>query len=340
MKKIFVFYCFIVSALLFSFCRQKRLSGPDPIVPDPVLPEPVLSVSLTDLTIGYDAGCTATFDVFSNTDWSVIDDADWLTVSPDSGSNDGTVTIIASSDNPLMNERSATVTVSATGVTDQTVAVTQDTRYSKMYGNDGRVYYCIQISDQLWTAENLRETQYRNGDAIPIVTGPVAWSNLTTGALCAYDNDESNADTYGYLYNWYAVDDARNIAPEGWHVPTDEDWKELEMYLGMSQSEADNAGYRGTNEGSKLAGNASLWVEGSLTAVTVFGTSYFFALPGGYRFLNGQFTNLGYYAYFWTATEFEDGYAWYRSLSYEFSVVRRTHISKKLGFSVRLVSDD
>jgi uncharacterized protein (TIGR02145 family) len=336
MKKMVRYGCFAVFGLLLTSCNRKTVTKPESAPPPP----PVLSVSLMNLTIGYDAGCAGTFDVMSNTDWSVTDDADWLTVSPDSGSNDGRVTVTASIGNPLTNERSATVTVSAQGVSDQTVTVTQATRFSSIYGNDGRVYYKLKIGDQWWMAENLRETRYRNGDAIPLVTGNTAWSNLTTGALCAYDNSESNADTYGYLYNWYAVNDGRNIAPQGWHMPTDEDWKELEMYLGMSRSEADNAGYRGTNEGSELAGNASLWHEGSLRAVIGFGTSYFSALPGGYRYVNGNFANAGYYAYFWTATQYETGYAWYRSLSYEFSVVRRTQINKKCGFSVRLVSDD
>ncbi len=336
MKKMVRYGCFAVFGLLLFSCNRKTVTKPEPAPPPP----PVLSVSLTNLTIGYDPGCAGTFDVTSNTDWAVTDDADWLTVSPDSGSNDGTVTVTASMGNPLMSERSATVTVSGVDVSDQTVTVTQATRFSSMYGNDGRVYYKIKIGDQWWMAENLRETRYRNGDAIPVVTGDAAWSTLTTGALCAYDNSETNANTYGYLYNWYAVNDARNIAPQGWRVPTDEDWKKLEMTLGMSRSEADNAGYRGTNEGSKLAGNAALWVEGSLTAVIVFGTSYFTALPGGYRFLNGNFAEVEYYAYFWTATPYQDGYAWYRSLSYEFSVVHRSYVSTKCGFSIRLLSDD
>lgn len=117
---------------------------------------------------------------------------------------------------------------------------------------DGNVYKTVTIGNQAWMAENLKVMRYRNGDAIPNVTGGTDWSNLSTGAYCSYDNDDNNIDTYGLLYNWYAVDDSRNLAPEGWHVPTDEEWKELEMYLGMSQSEADDTGYRGTDEGGKL----------------------------------------------------------------------------------------
>ncbi len=133
---------------------------------------------------------------------------------------------------------------------------------------DGNVYQTIQIGNQVWMAENLKVTHYRDGTSIQYVqnelTEPDVWETLTTGAYCYYDDSQSNQTTYGNLYNWYAVADSRNIAPEGWHVPTDAEWKELEMALGMSQSEADDAGYRGTNEGSKLAGNAGLWTDGEL----------------------------------------------------------------------------
>ena len=78
------------------------------------------------------------------------------------------------------------------------------------------------------------------------------WAGLSTGAWCSYDNNSSNVETYGLLYNWFTVVDDRDVAPDGWHVPTDEEWKKLEMYLGMSQSEADIIGDRGTDEGSKL----------------------------------------------------------------------------------------
>jgi len=209
-----------------------------------------------------------------------------------------------------------------------------------MTGNDGKVYQTVQIGDQVWMAENLRETQYRNGDAIPNVTDNSTWAGLSTGARCAYNNSETTANTYGYLYNWYAVDDSRNLAPSGWRVPTDGDWKALEMHLGMSQSEADNDRYRGTNEGSKLAGNASLWASGDLKNNAAFGESGFTALPGGYRSIfSGSFHNLGYIAYFWSATEYDTSLAWSRLLYYSRSDVRRFDIYKRNGFSVRLIRD-
>ena len=94
---------------------------------------------------------------------------------------------------------------------------------------DGNVYEIIKIGNQWWMAENLKVTRYSNGDAIPNITDGSEWTNLTTGAYCVYNNENNNNSTYGLLYNWYAIADGRNIAPEGWHIPTDAEWKELEM---------------------------------------------------------------------------------------------------------------
>ncbi len=129
---------------------------------------------------------------------------------------------------------------------------------------DGNVYRMVKIGDQWWMAQNLKVTHYNDGTPIPHVTDNDEWRRLTTGAYCTYNNNENYAITYGRLYNWYAVNDACNIAPEGWHVPTDADWKKLEMILGISQAEVNSDNLHGTNEGSKLAGNAALWNDGEL----------------------------------------------------------------------------
>ncbi|MCK4640761.1 MAG: fibrobacter succinogenes major paralogous domain-containing protein [Candidatus Marinimicrobia bacterium] len=197
---------------------------------------------------------------------------------------------------------------------------------------DGNVYNTVTIGDQVWMAENLKVTHFRNGDAISNVTDDSDWENLTSGAYCIYDNNDSNAVTYGFLYNWYAVNDSRNIAPAGWHVPTDEEWKQLEMYLGMSQSEADVTGDRGTNEGSKLK-STSGWNDNSN------GTdeSSFSASPGGYRYYSGSYYYIGYFAYFWSSTESSRYFAWNRYLNCLSSVVYRYGYYKRSGFSVRCV---
>jgi len=204
---------------------------------------------------------------------------------------------------------------------------------------DGNIYQTVIIGNQEWMAENLKVTHYRNGDAIPNVTDNGTWTSTSNGAYCVYNNTPANADTYGNLYNWYAVDDSRNIAPEGWHVPTDEEIKELEMALGMSQSEADDTGWRGTNEGSKLAGRADLWTNGALENNAEFDTSGFSFLPGGYRyFYNGDYSSISDYGYLWSSSE-SGSFAWYRLLHFIYTDVYRTHYYKRYGFSVRCFRD-
>ena len=205
---------------------------------------------------------------------------------------------------------------------------------------DGNIYQTIQIGNQEWMAENLKVTHYRNGDAIQHETNNSSWANLSTGAYCYYNNDANNSDTYGALYNWYAVDDSRGLAPDGWHIPSDEEIMILEMELGMSYDEAHDTGFRGTNEGSKLAGNAALWNNGALENDPDFGSSGFDFLPGGYRsYYSGIFLNLGNYGYFWSATEYGTYYAWYRDLYCDYTQVCRYNYGKQGGFSVRCLRD-
>jgi len=203
---------------------------------------------------------------------------------------------------------------------------------------DGNVYQTVKIGDQLWMAENLKVTHYRNGDAIPNVTDSTDWGNLTTGAYCNYYNDANNATTYGRLYNWYAVNDSRNIAPEGWHVPSDEEWKTLEMYLGMSQSDADDSGRRGTGVGGKMKEAGTEHWNSPNTGAT--NESGFSALPGGYRSYKGTYYyGRGYFAHFWSSTEYDSDGAWYRDLYYNDSGVWRGYINERDGVSVRCVRD-
>jgi uncharacterized protein (TIGR02145 family) len=220
---------------------------------------------------------------------------------------------------------------------------------------DGNIYGIVTIGNQTWMAENIKTTHYANGTEITLVENSTSWDALgtTDKAMCYYDNSTTNKDTYGALYTWAAAmngaasSDAnpsgvQGACPDGWHLPSDAEWKELEMYLGMSQAEADATGYRGTNEGSKLAGNAALWKYGSLENDAAFGTSGFLALPAGWRTNVGIFGYLGSRAYFWSAMEFDvsDTYdAYYRSLDYSIYGVYRFSTYKYNGFSVRCVKD-
>jgi len=207
---------------------------------------------------------------------------------------------------------------------------------------DGHRYKTVIIGQQVWFAENLRVTRYRNGDPIPYVTDKNEWYNLRIGAHCQYDHDTTNVATYGRLYNWYAVADTRHLAPEGWRVPTDEDWKQLEMYLGMSLAEADQNGSRGTNEGGTLKETGTIeaetgpWHSPNRDATNETGFS---ALPGGFRSFLGWFDALDYTARFWSATESDSINAWDRILSYQSGYIGRDGYSKNYGLSVRCVKD-
>ena len=184
---------------------------------------------------------------------------------------------------------------------------------------DGNVYATIVIGDQVWMAENLKVTKYRNGLSITDVW-PV-------------DGSEANVDTYGRLYSWYEVnkhvtedDPDYNIAPEGWHVPTDAEWTELKNYL-------NNNGHPGT-EGTVLKSTSGWYNNGNGT------DNYgFTGLPAGYRNFSGSFDYMGTNATFWSASEYDTSYAWYRSLGYNNSGIYRTYYYEKYGFSVRCVRD-
>lgn len=188
-------------------------------------------------------------------------------------------------------------------------------------------------------AENLKVTHYRNGDAIPNVIEDADWSSLSTGAYCLPYNNEELAETYGYLYNWFAVDDNRDIAPEGWHVPTDDEWKELEISLGMSESEVDSSLFRGTDEGGKLKESGTEhWASPNTGATNESG---FTALPTGGRYAWGPFLGLGEIAGFWCARMSSENYdsRLIRTLYYDHSDIDRATSPIGTGLSVRLVRD-
>jgi uncharacterized protein (TIGR02145 family) len=191
---------------------------------------------------------------------------------------------------------------------------------------DGNMYSTIQIGSQCWMAENLKVTHYRNGDPIPNVTSDYIWFELTTGAYCNYNNDEGNVDVYGRLYNWHAVVDGRNIAPEGWHVPSDAEWQILVDYLGgdaVAGGEMKEAGI-------------THWLSPNTGATNASG---FTGLPAGRRDLDGYFLNLGGIGYFWSTTEAPANHAWYRNLHYFLAGVTHGDYARVGGFSVRCVKD-
>ena len=191
---------------------------------------------------------------------------------------------------------------------------------------DGNVYHTVTIGTQVWMVENLKVTKYRNGDPIPNITDGTQWGNLTIGAYCNYNNDANNTATYGRLYNWYALNDSRNIAPSGWHVPTDAEWTELTNYLGGESVAGGKLKEIGTTH----------WYSPNSGATNETG---FTALPGGSRGTDGSFDNIGSNGNWWSATESLASRARGRGLHYDFSDVSWSDYPKELGFSVRCVRD-
>jgi uncharacterized protein (TIGR02145 family) len=204
---------------------------------------------------------------------------------------------------------------------------------------DGNVYKTVKIGSKWWMAENLKVQRYNNGDSIEYIHPNLAdsvWSTLKTGAYCYFD------EKFGYLYNYYTLSDSREIAPKGWHIPGDEEWKDMEMYLGMSKEQTDSLNWRGINEGNKLkivGGNTMYWAKSS-DIYNIFGTneSGFTALGGASRIFNGQWGDLTHTSFWWSSSINEDQ-AWYRGLDYEKANVYRYYGPKNYGFSVRCVKD-
>ncbi len=182
---------------------------------------------------------------------------------------------------------------------------------------DGNIYQTIVLGDQIWMRENLKTTHYSDGTPIPLVTDSISWLEVEINehAYCWFNNSTENKNLYGALYTWNTAmkgaessnanpSYVQGVCPSGWHLPSDEEWKQLEMNLGMSQGDAEKTGSdRGTDEGSMLAGDVSLWRIEELVASESFGESGFRALPGGYRNATGPFYSLGSTAMFWSSTE-------------------------------------
>jgi uncharacterized protein (TIGR02145 family) len=208
-----------------------------------------------------------------------------------------------------------------------------------MTDTDGNVYTTVKIGDQWWMAENLRVARYSNGDSIPMIgteNSDSVWATCSSGAYCILDAK------FGFLYNFKALTDSRSLAPAGWHVPSDDEWKELELYLGMPVSEANKLNWRGTSEGDKMkaaGGNTSDWAK-SADIYTIFGTneSGFGATGGACRMFNGQWGELTHTGFWWSST-LSEGEVYYRSLEYNKSGIFRYKGSPAYGFSIRLVKD-
>lgn len=195
------------------------------------------------------------------------------------------------------------------------------------------------VAGQDWLSKNLDVITYSNGRPIPQVTDPTAWANLTTGAWCYFNNDSANNTVYGKLYNWYAVAgiyDAASLAnpgsrlklaPEGYHVPTNEEWTILSNCLGG-----------GLVSGGKLKeAGTTHWQSPNVGATN---SSGFTALPSaGRNGSSGSFDYLGSYGYYWTSTEITSISVAARYLSFTTEYLYSTENPKNFGLAVRCVKD-
>lgn len=215
----------------------------------------------------------------------------------------------------------------------------QDVPNSFTDSRDGKVYNTVTIGDQVWMAENLAY--------LPVVVGSAIGSEEPgyesvqyfyvygyNGTVVADAKATDNYQTYGVLYNWPA---AMTACPDGWHLPSDAEWKQLEIHLGMSQEDTNKDGYRATDEGGKLKEvGTTHWKNPNEGATNESG---FTALPGGYRFDTGKFNFSGFYGNWWSSTQGREDRAWNRGLDYDYSNLIRSDDPKEEGYSVRCVRD-
>jgi uncharacterized protein (TIGR02145 family) len=190
---------------------------------------------------------------------------------------------------------------------------------------DGNEYNWVQIGDQVWMAENLAYLPSVNmvADGSEDAAGSYYYVYGYDGTNVAEAKATDNYATYGVLYNWTA---AMNACPDGWHLPSDAEWTELTDYLGGESVAGGKLKETGTTH----------WASPNTGATNETG---FTALPGGYRTNNGTFGVIGYLGHWWSATEYNDTYAWYRLMYYNNSNVYRSYYYKEVGFSVRCLRD-
>ncbi len=195
---------------------------------------------------------------------------------------------------------------------------------------EGNSYKTVTIGTQTWMAENLKVSKYNDGTTIPNVTDNTQWVKLTTGAWAYYNNDTTNNDKYGKLYNWYAVslttNGNKNVCPTDWHVPTDAEWTVLIDYLGGE-----------TVAGGKMKEVGTISWNSPNTDAT--NTSLFSALPGGYRYFLGNCYGFGNYVYWWSSSEYSTSFAWSRFLYNNGGHVDREINVKSNGLPVRCLKD-
>ncbi len=201
---------------------------------------------------------------------------------------------------------------------------------------DGNVYNTVIIGDQEWMTENLKTTRYSDGTPIPNVTDITEWRNIDAPGYVWYNNDISNKDIYGALYNWHVVGEKKDLCPTGWRVASDEDWKKLEMNVGMSLEQANGVVWRGTNEGGKLKeAGIKKWASPNEGATNESGLTI---VPSGRRDSSGRFYDIETGSTIWTSSGTSKSCAYYRHFaSTNSGIGRNPEGDKKFGLAVRCI---
>ncbi len=207
---------------------------------------------------------------------------------------------------------------------DSTLTLLPDTT-TTVKDIDGNVYHVKKIGKQYWTLGNLKTTRLNDGTALPLITDNTSWDNLSYGAYCFYKNDASLKADYGALYNWYAVN-TKKLAPKGWHIATLEDWNSLISFAGGNASAGGKLKETGTEH----------WKAPNEGATNSIG---FRALPGGIRYVNGTYVNMGHSGVWWTSTEWDQVFAHLISLRTDLVITENLQLYKQYGMSVRCVRD-
>jgi len=183
-------------------------------------------------------------------------------------------------------------------------------------------YPIVRVGAQKWMSKNLDVDQYCNGDPIPQVQDQIAWSKLKTGAWCYYKNNKENGKKFGKLYNWYAVNDFRGLAPKGFHIPSEDEWTQLSEYLTPKV-------------GFKLKSDKG-WIEKG----NGNNKSGFSAIASGYRYADASRFAYGYTCW-WSSTESIDiEHAWYRYVGFDIDDLGKAYNYKGYGLSVRCIKDN
>jgi uncharacterized protein (TIGR02145 family) len=220
---------------------------------------------------------------------------------------------------------------------NKTISFNPNLTYGSVTDVEGNTYKTILIGSQTWMAENLKTTKLNDNTSITLVT--TSWENTYTSAYCwYYNNSSAYKDVFGALYNWYAVNTGK-LCPVGWHVSTDDEWKQLEMFLGMSKTTADGINWRGNIESLRLKETGTThWTSADNEGTNESG---FTALPGGVRMSDGSYNGISTEASWWTSSEYSTDRAWFRMLSSVTLAIRRYNEYPKLdGMSVRCIKDN